>query len=101
MGDTLRRVRAEHGSIGGLIHAAGILADRRISDQTDAQFDLVYDTKVKGFLNLLREVDLESLESLILFSSSTARFGRTGQAAYAAANEALNKWAQRLSRPAS
>jgi hypothetical protein len=31
---------------------------------------------------------------LALFSSSTARFGRTGQVAYAAANEYLNKWAQ-------
>ena len=34
---------------------------------------------------------------LILFSSSTARFGRSGQVAYAAANEALNKWAQQQS----
>jgi NADP-dependent 3-hydroxy acid dehydrogenase YdfG len=92
----MRRARAEHGPIRGLIHGAGALADRRITDQTDVQFDLVYDTKVKGFENLLREIELESLESLILFSSSTARFGRTGQAAYAAANEALNKWAQRL-----
>ncbi|MGO9920019.1 MAG: SDR family NAD(P)-dependent oxidoreductase [Isosphaeraceae bacterium] len=94
--DTLRRVRAEHGPIRGLIHGAGALADRRIIDQTDAQFDLVYDTKVKGFLNLLRQIELELLDSLILFSSSTARFGRTGQVAYAAANEALNKLAQRL-----
>jgi len=94
--DTLRRERAEHGPIRGLIHGAGTLADRRIADQTDAQFELVYDTKVTGFLNLLGEVELESLGSLILFSSSTARFGRTGQVAYAAANEALNKWAERL-----
>jgi acyl transferase domain-containing protein/NAD(P)-dependent dehydrogenase (short-subunit alcohol dehydrogenase family) len=91
------RIRQEHGPIRGLIHGAGALADRRIIDQTDAQFNLVYDTKVKGLQNLLEGVDLERLEWLILFSSSTARFGRTGQAAYAAANEALNKWAQRLS----
>jgi len=96
VGATLRQVRAEHGPIRGLIHAAGALADRRITDQTDAQFDLVYDTKVDGFENLLGEIELESLTSLILFSSSTARFGRAGQVAYAAANEALNKWAERL-----
>jgi acyl transferase domain-containing protein/NADP-dependent 3-hydroxy acid dehydrogenase YdfG len=95
--DALRQVRAEHGPIRGLIHAAGALADRRITDQTDAQFDLVYNTKVKGLDNLVRETDLESLQALILFSSSTARVGRTGQVAYAAANEALNKWAQQLS----
>ncbi len=71
-----------------------MLADRRITDQTDAQFDLVYDTKVKGLLHLFMAIDPESLEFLILFSSSTARFGRAGQVAYAAANESLNKWAQ-------
>ncbi len=95
--DTLRRIHAENGPIRGLIHGAGALADRRIVDQTDAQFHFVYDTKVKGLENLLAAVELDSLEWLILFSSSTARFGRTGQVAYAAANEALNKWAQRLS----
>ena len=42
-----------------------------------------------------------TLEFLVLFSSSTARFGRTGQVAYAAANEVLNKWAQRGGRPAA
>jgi NAD(P)-dependent dehydrogenase (short-subunit alcohol dehydrogenase family)/acyl carrier protein len=94
---TLQQVRRQHGPIRGLIHGAGVLADRRIIDQTDAQFDLVYTTKVKGFLHLIEELDLESLAFLVLFSSSTARFGRTGQVAYAAANEALNKWAQRLS----
>ena len=78
----------------GLIHGAGVLADRRIVDQTDAQFDLVYDTKVEGLHNLFEAIDPESLEFLVLFSSSTARFGRTGQVAYAAANEYLNKWAQ-------
>ena len=71
-----------------------MLADRRIVDQTDAQFELVYDTKVKGLSHLFEAIDPESLAFLVLFSSSTARFGRTGQVAYAAANEALNKWAQ-------
>jgi hypothetical protein len=80
-----------------LIHGAGILADRRITAQTDLQFDAVFDTKVRGLENLLRGIDADLLDWLILFSSSTARFGRTGQVAYAAANEVLNKWAQRLS----
>jgi len=91
----LDQVRAEYGTIRGLIHGAGVVADRRITDQTDAQFDQVYDTKVKGLAHLFEAIDPESLAFLILFSSSTARFGRTGQVAYAAANETLNKWAQR------
>ena len=92
--DVIARARDELGPIRGLIHGAGVLADRRIVDQTDAQFALVYDTKVAGLLNLFDAVDPEALEFLVLFSSSTARFGRIGQVAYAAANEYLNKWAQ-------
>ena len=39
---------AEIRPVRGLIHGAGVLADRKIVDQTDGQFDLVYDTKVQG-----------------------------------------------------
>jgi malonyl CoA-acyl carrier protein transacylase/acyl carrier protein/NADP-dependent 3-hydroxy acid dehydrogenase YdfG len=100
----LGAVRATLGPIRGLIHGAGVLADRRIEDQTDSQFAAVYDTKVGGLRHLLAALgpDDDELRSLVLFSSSTARFGRTGQVAYAAANEVLNKWAQReaAQRPA-
>ncbi len=40
----------------------------------------------------------EDLRALVLFSSSTGRFGRTGQVDYAIANEVLNKTAQRYGR---
>jgi acyl transferase domain-containing protein/NADP-dependent 3-hydroxy acid dehydrogenase YdfG len=100
--DAVRAVLGEsarqHGPVRGLIHGAGALADRRITDQTDEQFDLVYDTKVRGLENLLAALDPGSLACLIMFSSSTARFGRAGQVAYAAANEVLNKHAQQLAR---
>ncbi len=90
----LLEIQREYGPVRGLIHGAGVLADRKIVDQTDDQFDLVYDTKVKGLYHLFHDLDREELSFLILFSSLTARFGRTGQVAYAAANEVLNKWAQ-------
>ncbi|MGE3820045.1 MAG: SDR family NAD(P)-dependent oxidoreductase, partial [Isosphaeraceae bacterium] len=89
------RVRAEHGPIRGLVHGAGVLADRRIEDLTSDQFNAVYDTKIAGLRPLLDAIGPEELRILALFSSSTARFGRTGQMAYAAANEVLNKLAQR------
>ena len=93
----LAAILAEYGPIRGLVHGAGVLADRRIEDQTDAKFAAVYDTKVAGLRSLLAAVrpDSDDLRVLVLFSSSTARFGRTGQVAYAAANEVLNKWARR------
>src|SRR5262249_40173897 len=60
--DILVRAQEEHGSVRGLIHGAGVLADRKIVDQTDAQFALVYDTKVGGLHNLFDAVDPEALE---------------------------------------
>ncbi len=88
-------IRNQYGPIRGLIHGAGVLADRRIEDQTEDQFAFVYDTKVSGLSALLEGVGRDELKAIVMFSSSTARFGRTGQVAYAAANEVLNKVAQR------
>ena len=94
----LASVRHRLGPITALIHGAGVLADRRIDDLTDEQFESVYNTKVIGLNNLLAATRDDPLKAIVLFSSSTGRFGRTGQAAYAAANEVLNKTAQSISR---
>ena len=91
-------IRDEFGPIRGLIHGAGVLADRKIEDQTDDQFARVFETKVVGLDGLLAAIGPDDLRVLVLFSSSTARFGRVGQVAYAAANEALNKRAQQEAR---
>jgi len=94
----LADVRKTAGPITGVVHGAGVLADRKIEDQTIEQFDGVYATKVDGLRALLAATEHDPLKLLALFSSSSGRFGRAGQAAYAAANEALNKFAQSESR---
>lgn len=99
LSNTLDAIRGELGPIRGLIHGAGVLADRMILDQTEEQFDLVVSTKVEGLESLLRNLD-DDLACLVLFSSSTARFGRAGQVSYAIANEVLNKIACREARRA-
>jgi len=90
----LAEVRRRHGAIRGLVHGAGVLADRRIEDKTPEQYDLVYGTKVAGLRNLLGSLARDELKVLALFSSFTGRVGRVGQVDYAAANEVLNKLAQ-------
>ena len=94
--DILADVRAKLGPITGLVHGAGVLADQLIEDKTEEQFSRVFGTKVGGMTALLDAVDVEALKVVVLFSSSTARFGRKGQVDYAVANEVLNKTAWRL-----
>jgi NAD(P)-dependent dehydrogenase (short-subunit alcohol dehydrogenase family) len=96
----VRRALAGHGPVRGLVHGAGVLADAKIEDKTAAQFDAVYQTKVAGLRALLAAVG-DELRALVLFSSSTARFGRAGQVDYAMANEVLNKlaWQEAARRP--
>ena len=91
-------IRNSIGPIKGLIHGAGVLADRLIEDKTVEQFDSVYATKVGGLQAMLGALKEDDLSVLALFSSSTGRFGRTGQVDYAVANEVLNKLAQREAR---
>ena len=90
----VRRARRELGPIRGLIHAAGVLADRRIEDKTVEQFDSVFDTKVLGLRHLLAALTEDNLHFMAFFSSVTARFGRPGQSDYAMANEVMNKAAR-------
>jgi NAD(P)-dependent dehydrogenase (short-subunit alcohol dehydrogenase family) len=94
----LADIRSKLGPIRGLVHGAGVLEDRLIGEKTVEQFEHVYNTKVIGLQALLRGLDPEELKLLVLFSSVTARFGRAGQADYAAANEVLNKIAQEEAR---
>ena len=96
--ETLKRIQKELGPVRGLVHGAGVLADKLILDKTDEQFSSVFDTKVTGLRNILEELDLSKLKVLALYSSSTARFGRTGQCDYSMANEVLNKTARLLAR---
>ncbi|TDR42093.1 polyketide-type polyunsaturated fatty acid synthase PfaA [Tahibacter aquaticus] len=88
---TLERVRQDWGAIAGVVHAAGVLADRRIADKTLAQFDLVFGTKVGGLRALLAATAADPLKLLCVFSSVSARCGNTGQSDYAMANEVLAK----------
>ena len=82
------------GAVRGLLHGAGVLADKLIAEKTPEQFDRVYQTKIAGLRGLLNHLDPAQLKALVYFSSSTARFGRVGQVDYAIANEVLNKLAQ-------
>ncbi len=87
----LDEMREQYGPVKGLIHGAGVLADKLIREKTTEQFEQVYSTKVVGLRALLAAVGEDKLKMLVMFSSSSGRFGRIGQVDYAVANEVLNK----------
>lgn len=86
------------GAITGIVHGAGNLADKRIENKTEADFESVYAAKVDGLAHLLALVPADTLETLVLFSSVAGFYGNVGQADYAIANEILNKTAFHFKR---
>ena len=91
LGTALDGVRAAWGPVTGLVHGAGVLADKLVADKTVEQFDRVFDTKVKGLRALLDATTHDPLSLLVMFSSVAGRCGNRGQADYAMANEVLAK----------
>jgi polyketide-type polyunsaturated fatty acid synthase PfaA len=84
------------GDVTGVIHGAGVLADKYIEQKTIQEFDQVYNTKIMGLDSLLACCDLSKLAHLVLFSSAAGFYGNPGQSDYAIANEILNKAAYRF-----
>lgn len=96
-GNLIDDVYSRWGKIDGVIHGAGIVDDRLIRHKSLESFAAVYRTKVAAALTLARKLHPESLKFLTFFSSVAGRFGNIGQSDYSAANEVLNKLADRLS----
>lgn len=90
----VQSVRGHFKRIDGIVHAAGVLADKRIAEKTDAQFNSVFDTKVGGLFNLLEATRDDDLKVLCFFGSVAGRVGNPGQVNYAMANETLESVAQ-------
>jgi acyl transferase domain-containing protein len=85
-----RKVQDTLPPIGGIIHAAGVLDDGIIAQQTWERFEKVMVPKTAGAWNLHRLTAGIPLEFFVLFSSAASLIGSTGQASYAAANAYLD-----------
>ncbi|WED28075.1 phosphopantetheine-binding protein [Vibrio sp. DW001] len=83
--------------ITGLIHGAGVLADKFIQDKTLDELNLVYGTKVGGLKAVLNALDCSKLKLIAMFSSAAGFYGNNGQSDYAMSNDILNKAALQMS----
>ncbi|MDA3648382.1 SDR family NAD(P)-dependent oxidoreductase [Saccharopolyspora indica] len=79
--------------ITGVVHGAGVLADAHLADKTGEEIHRVFSTKLTGLRAVLDALDADSLHHLVLFTSVAGLLGNAGQADYAAANEALCRFA--------
>jgi malonyl CoA-acyl carrier protein transacylase len=89
--DAVKQAVAEHDTIHGVIHAAGLEMSQFIPKKELNAFQRVVDVKVKGMLNLLSAMESREYGFFCTFSSVTARFGNEGQADYTAANDLIAK----------
>ncbi|MGE5411922.1 MAG: SDR family NAD(P)-dependent oxidoreductase, partial [Clostridiales bacterium] len=77
----------------GIIHAAGILDDKLLINQSWESFEKVMDPKIKGAVNIFNLSKDLSLDFTVYFSSVSSVLGTPGQANYAAANSFLDSFA--------
>jgi acyl transferase domain-containing protein/NADPH:quinone reductase-like Zn-dependent oxidoreductase/NADP-dependent 3-hydroxy acid dehydrogenase YdfG/acyl carrier protein len=74
----------------GVFHAAGVLDDGGLPQQTPSRFSTVLAPKVAGAWNLHRLTRSAKLDCFVLFSSAAGVFGSRGQSNHAAANAYLD-----------
>jgi acyl transferase domain-containing protein len=101
VGAVVADIRSSFGPLRGLVHAAGVLADKEIRHKTLDQFRSVMTTKADGLRNLLAATADDALTHIVCFSSVAAWRGNIGQVDYAMANEVLNRVcrAEQMRRP--
>lgn len=90
----VQKLKQNNMKIKGVVHAAGIIEDKMIKDQTWNSFENAFKTKVKGTFHLHHALKDESLDFFVMMSSITSVVGNMGQANYAAANYFMNCFAE-------
>jgi NAD(P)-dependent dehydrogenase (short-subunit alcohol dehydrogenase family) len=77
----------------GIVHAAGVLDDGILTQQTWSRFEQVMAPKVAGAWNLHELTRHAPLDFFLLFSSMASLTGSPGQSGYAAGNSFLDAFA--------
>ena len=89
----LARIATDLPPLAGVIHAAGVLADGVLANQSRERLERVLAPKVLGAWHLHRATSDLDLDLFVLFSAMAATLGSAGQANYTAANAFLDRLA--------
>jgi phthiocerol/phenolphthiocerol synthesis type-I polyketide synthase C len=87
--DALASIEAHMPPLRGVVHAAMVIEDALLRDLDRGQLQRVLAPKIRGALHLHEATRTQALDFFILYSSATTLFGNPGQAAYVAANMAI------------
>jgi acyl transferase domain-containing protein/NADPH-dependent curcumin reductase CurA/short-subunit dehydrogenase len=98
LGMVVDEILATMPMLGGVIHAAGVLEDGVIEQQTPERLRRVMTPKVAGAFNLHELTKGASLDFFFLFSSLASIVGSPGQAGYSAANAWMDALAHERQR---
>jgi NADP-dependent 3-hydroxy acid dehydrogenase YdfG len=90
VGAVLAEIAATLPPLRGILHAAGIVDDGMLDEQTLGRFEGVMRPKVQGTWNLHHLTLALPIDFFVLFSSGAALLGSPGQSNYAAANSFLD-----------
>lgn len=90
MQTVINKTRQDHPPLQGVIHAAGVLDDGVLQQQTWQKFTTVMAPKVQGAWNLHQLTQDDPIEFFLLFSSAASLLGSPGQANHSAANAFLD-----------
>lgn len=91
--EAFKKIAAEYPEVKGVIHAAGVLRDKMLSDITWDEFETVLSAKVTGTINLYNALADKDLDFFMMLSSITSIIGNMGQSNYASANYFMNCFA--------
>jgi myxalamid-type polyketide synthase MxaB len=89
----LTQIRAGMPALRGVVHAAGVLDDGVLAQQSWARCAQVLAPKVHGAWNLHQLTQDDALDFFVLFSAAAGILGMPGQGSYAAANVFLDSLA--------
>ncbi|MGP3976832.1 amino acid adenylation domain-containing protein [Streptomyces sp. 8N114] len=90
----IAEAREAHGSVSGILHAAGVLGDGLLQRKNRADVDAVLAAKVHGTVLLDEATRDDALDYFVTFSSAAAALGNAGQIGYAFANAFLDHFAE-------
>ena len=88
--ELLTQVQASMPPLRGVFHAAGVLDDGVLMEQSWPRFERVLAPKVAGAWNLHLQTQAAPLDFFVCFSSAASLLGSPGQGNYAAANAFLD-----------